>query len=58
MRIQQEISASINESRIGKVFRVLIDREDDEFYYGRTEFDSPEVDNEVLVRKAGSFASG
>jgi ribosomal protein S12 methylthiotransferase len=58
MRIQQEISASINESRIGKVFRVLIDREDDEFYYGRTEFDSPEVDNEVLVRKAGSFDPG
>jgi ribosomal protein S12 methylthiotransferase len=58
MRIQQEISASLNETKIGKVFRVLIDREDDEFYYGRTEFDSPDVDNEVLVKKNGSLGPG
>lgn len=58
MQIQQEISASINEGKIGKVFRVIIDRQDDEFSYGRTEFDSPEVDNEVLVKNIGCMQPG
>ena len=58
MHIQQEISASVNKGKIGKVFRVLIDRRDDEFFYGRTEFDSPEVDNEVLIRNNGSMRQG
>jgi ribosomal protein S12 methylthiotransferase len=51
MEIQQGISAEINQQKIGKTFKVIIDREDDSFYYGRTEFDSPEVDPEVLIEK-------
>lgn len=50
MDIQEEISYRLNQEKIGKVYEVLIDREEGEFYVGRTEHDSPEVDNEVLVR--------
>ncbi|MEI6049378.1 MAG: 30S ribosomal protein S12 methylthiotransferase RimO [Bacteroidota bacterium] len=49
MEIQQNISAELNESYIGKVFKVIIDRKEGEFFVGRTEFDSPEVDQEVLI---------
>ncbi|NJC25100.1 30S ribosomal protein S12 methylthiotransferase RimO [Neolewinella antarctica] len=49
MEIQKEISLELNEARIGHHMRVLIDRKDDEFYVGRTEYDSPDVDNEVLI---------
>ena len=49
MEIQQNISAELNESKVGKVFKVIIDRKDNEFFVGRTEFDSPEVDQEVLI---------
>lgn len=49
MEIQEAISLSINETKIGKEYRVLIDREEGDYYIGRTEFDSPEVDNEVLI---------
>ncbi|MBP5306619.1 MAG: 30S ribosomal protein S12 methylthiotransferase RimO [Paludibacteraceae bacterium] len=52
MGIQENISAEINEQKTGKKMRVVIDREEDEFYVGRTEYDSPEVDPEVLVSKA------
>ena len=48
MRIQEGISAEVNGSKIGKVFKVMIDREEEDFYVGRTEFDSPEVDPEIL----------
>ncbi len=51
MQIQQEISFDINQQKIGKIFKVLIDRIEDEYFVGRTEFDSPEVDNEVLIPK-------
>ena len=51
MRIQEGISAEVNGSKIGKEFKVMIDREEDDFYVGRTEFDSPEVDPEILVSK-------
>jgi ribosomal protein S12 methylthiotransferase len=50
MRIQQEISYHLNQQKISKTFKVLIDRKEGEFYVGRTEFDSPEVDNEVLIK--------
>ena len=50
MDIQEGISYRLNQEKIGKVYEVLIDREEGEFYVGRTEHDSPEVDNEVLVR--------
>lgn len=49
MEIQQQISADLNQQKIGKTFKVLIDRIEDDFYVGRTEFDSPEVDGEVLI---------
>ena len=49
MAIQEPISLEINESKVGKTMKVLIDRKEGDFYYGRTEFDSPEVDNEVLI---------
>jgi ribosomal protein S12 methylthiotransferase len=49
MEIQQNISAELNEKMIGKVYKVLIDRKEGEYFIGRTEFDSPEVDQEVLI---------
>jgi ribosomal protein S12 methylthiotransferase len=49
MEIQQNISAELNESQIGKVHKVIIDRKEGEFFVGRTEYDSPEVDQEVLI---------
>jgi ribosomal protein S12 methylthiotransferase len=60
MELQQNISAELNESYVGKVFKVIIDRKEGEFFVGRTEFDSPEVDQEVLITaehnlKPGSF---
>lgn len=50
MRIQQNISAEIQEAKIGQVMQIVIDRIEGDYYVGRTEFDSPEVDPEVLVR--------
>jgi ribosomal protein S12 methylthiotransferase len=49
MAIQQEIALDINTRKIGSVMKVVIDREEAEYFVGRTEFDSPEVDGEVLV---------
>lgn len=49
MELQQNISAGLNESYINKVLKVIIDGEEGEFFVGRTEFDSPEVDQEVLI---------
>ena len=49
MSIQQGISAEINQSKIGKTLKVMIDRVEDEYFVGRTEYDSPEVDPEVLI---------
>ena len=49
MSIQQGISAEINQSKIGKTLKVIIDRVEDDYFIGRTEYDSPEVDQEVLI---------
>lgn len=49
MTQQQEISYQIQQLKVGKTFRVVIDRQDGEYFVGRTEFDSPEVDPEVLI---------
>jgi ribosomal protein S12 methylthiotransferase len=49
MSIQQGISAEINQTKIGQTMKVMIDRVEDEYFVGRTEFDSPEVDPEVLI---------
>jgi ribosomal protein S12 methylthiotransferase len=54
MDVQQGISASLNQEKIGKTFQVLIDRKEGDYFIGRTEFDSPEVDNEVLVKADAS----
>lgn len=54
MAIQEEISYALNQKKIGKVYKTLIDREEGDFYVGRTEFDSPEVDNEVLISKVNN----
>lgn len=51
MRIQERISAEINEAKIGQAVKVIIDREEEDFYIGRTQYDSPEVDPEVLITK-------
>ncbi len=51
MKLQQKISEELSSQKVGKRFRVLIDSEDSEFYVGRTEYDSPEVDGEVLIKK-------
>jgi ribosomal protein S12 methylthiotransferase len=53
MGIQQEISAELSNLKIGKTYRVIIDRKEGEYYIGRTQFDSPEVDPEVLVKTNG-----
>lgn len=55
MELQSGISYELNQEKIGKTFRVLFDRVEGDYFIGRTEFDSPEVDNEVLVKKAEGF---
>jgi ribosomal protein S12 methylthiotransferase len=49
MRIQQHISAELEAEKVGKTFQVVIDRQEGDYYVGRTEFCSPEVDPEVLI---------
>jgi len=58
MEIQQQISAELNQEKIGKTFKVIIDRKEGDFYVGRTEFDSPEVDGEVLVTSEDELKKG
>ena len=58
MRIQEQIAGEISESRIGKTLRTIIDREEDDYYVGRTEWDSPEVDCEVLISKQTALTIG
>ena len=55
MDFQQGISLSLNEQKIGKIFKVLFDRVEGDYFVGRTEYDSPEVDNEVLVSTKDNF---
>ncbi len=49
MEVQSQISWELNQQKVGKIFRCLFDRKDGEYFYGRTESDSPDVDNDVLV---------
>ena len=58
MAIQQEISAEKNQSKVGQVLKVIIDREENDYFVGRTEFDSPEVDPEVLIVKTKPLQKG
>ncbi|MCS5663780.1 MAG: 30S ribosomal protein S12 methylthiotransferase RimO [Flavobacteriales bacterium] len=55
MAIQQEVSMSLNGEKVGKEFKVLIDRKEGNFFIGRTEYDSPDVDNEVLIDATKHF---
>lgn len=54
MRLQQRISAEVQEQKVGQEMTVIIDRQEGEYYIGRTEFDSPEVDPEVLISASES----
>lgn len=51
MRAQERVSAALNEAKVGQVFKTIIDREEEDYYVGRTQFDSPEVDPEMLITK-------
>jgi ribosomal protein S12 methylthiotransferase len=55
MGVQEEISAELNQQKVGKTFKVLFDRKEGGYFIGRTEFDSPEVDNEVLVNAKDNY---
>lgn len=63
MELQQGISESLNAQKVGQTFKVLFDRKEGNYFIGRTQFDSPDVDNEVLVEannqylRAGQFAN-
>lgn len=63
MDLQSSISYKLNQKRIGKIYKVLFDRKEGEYFIGRTEFDSPDVDNEVIVSaknvylRIGDFAN-
>lgn len=64
MAIQQEISYNNNQEKIGKTFKTLFDRKEGDYFIGRSEFDSPDVDNEILVKadnetyiRLGDFAN-
>jgi ribosomal protein S12 methylthiotransferase len=58
MHLQETIALELNEAKVGKEFEVIVDREDEDYYVGRTEFDSPEVDPEVLIRKTSALKTG
>ena len=59
MEIQQRISSRLNDAKVGNVYKVIIDRIEGEYYIGRTEFDSPDVDTEVLIEtKEADLAIG
>ncbi len=55
MELQSGISYELNQLRVGQTMKVLFDRAEGDFFIGRTEFDSPEVDNEVLIKKEDGF---
>lgn len=58
MDMQEGIALSVNETKVGQTMKVIIDREDSDYFVGRTEFDSPEVDGEVLISKAKDLVVG
>jgi ribosomal protein S12 methylthiotransferase len=58
MKLQAEISASLNAAKVGKTFRTIVDRKEGEYYVGRTEYDSPEVDGEVLIKATVPLIAG
>jgi ribosomal protein S12 methylthiotransferase len=57
MEIQQGISFDKNQDKIGNTYKVLVDKKDGNYFVGRTEYDSPEVDNEVLIDASKDYAT-
>ncbi|MBK0383404.1 30S ribosomal protein S12 methylthiotransferase RimO [Pedobacter sp. SD-b] len=57
MEIQQAISFDLNQQKVGNTYKVLIDKKEGDYFIGRTEFDSPEVDNEVLIDAKTNYAT-
>lgn len=55
MDLQSQISYDLNQQKVGKTFKVLFDRKEGDYFIGRTEFDSPDVDNEVLVKAHNTY---
>ncbi|MBR77360.1 MAG: 30S ribosomal protein S12 methylthiotransferase RimO [Flavobacteriales bacterium] len=55
MNLQSDISYNLNQKKIGKIFKVLFDRKEGKYFIGRTEHDSPDVDNEVLVESKNAY---
>ncbi len=58
MDLQEEISQQIQDAKVGKIFKVIVDREEEDYYVGRTQYDSPEVDPEVLIEKTTPLRVG
>ena len=58
MEVQQYISAELNQQKVGKEFQVIVDRKEGDYYVGRTEYDSPEVDGEVLITTDNELKKG
>ncbi|WP_304066227.1 30S ribosomal protein S12 methylthiotransferase RimO [Pedobacter glucosidilyticus] len=57
MEVQQGISFDLNQQKVGNTYKVLIDKKEGDYFVGRTQFDSPEVDNEVLLHAADNYAT-
>jgi ribosomal protein S12 methylthiotransferase len=58
MELQQEISLQLNEARVGRSYKVLVDRKEGGYFIGRTQYDSPEVDNEILIEGDANLILG
>ena len=58
MRVQEKIAWELNDQKTGRTYKTIIDREENDYYIGRTEFDSPEIDPEVLIGKAQKRKTG
>lgn len=57
MEVQQAISFDLNQQKVGKTYKVLIDKKEGDYFVGRTEYDSPEVDNEILLHASENYAT-
>ena len=55
MELQSQISWELNQEKIGNVCKVVIDRKEGQYFVGRSEFDSPDVDNEVLINASKTY---
>jgi ribosomal protein S12 methylthiotransferase len=58
MEVQQEISYEKNKAKVGNIYKVLVDKKESGRYLGRTEFDSVEVDNEVIIQSSRKLVPG